>query len=115
MVTESGLQYKVIEEGTGLQPTPEDSVVVQYEGTLIDGTRFDGTYDAMGNPGDPAKFLLGGVIPGWIEGLQLMKEGSTYMFYIPSELAYGENPRPGGAIEPNDALIFKVEMLKVIK
>jgi FKBP-type peptidyl-prolyl cis-trans isomerase len=113
METESGLQYKVIEEGTGASPTPENTVVVQYEGTLIDGTRFDGTYDELGNPGEPAEFVLGGVIPGWTEGLQLMKEGAVYMFYIPSELAYGENPRPGGAIQPNDMLIFKIALEEV--
>ena len=113
METASGLQYKVLEEGTGDSPTPENTVVVQYEGTLIDGTRFDGTYDELGNPGEPAEFVLGGVIPGWTEGLQLMKEGAVYMFYIPSELAYGENPRPGGAIQPNDMLIFKIELIEV--
>ena len=113
METESGLQYKVIEEGTGASPAPENTVVVQYEGTLIDGTRFDGTYDELGNPGEPTEFVLGGVIPGWTEGLQLMKEGAVYMFYIPSELAYGENPRPGGAIQPNDMLIFKIALEEV--
>lgn len=113
METASGLQYKVLVEGTGASPTPENTVVVQYEGTLVDGTRFDGTYDELGNPGEPAEFILGGVIPGWTEGLQLMKEGAVYMFYIPSELAYGENPRPGGAIQPNDMLIFKIELTEV--
>ena len=112
--TPSGLQYEIIEEGTGASPTPQDSVVVKYEGTLIDGTLFDGTYGAGPNGEDEtAKFLLGGVIPGWIEGLQLMKEGGTCMFYMPSELAYGANPRPGGVIKPYDALIFKVELLEV--
>ncbi len=111
--TESGLQYKVIQEGEGASPTPENTVVVQYEGTLIDGTRFDGTYDELGNPGEPAEFVLGGVIPGWTEGLQLMREGAIYMFYIPSELAYGENPRPGGAIQPNDMLIFKIALEEI--
>tara|TARA_R110000868_G_scaffold304437_30_gene565544 strand:+ start:7085 stop:7777 length:693 start_codon:yes stop_codon:yes gene_type:complete len=106
--TVSGLQYKVIEEGTGTQPTAEDTVIVHYEGTLIDGTVFDSSYDS-----EPAEFLLGAVIPGWIEGLSLMKEGATYMLYIPSELAYGENPRPGGVIQPNDAIIFKVELIEV--
>ena len=112
--TPSGLQYKMIVEGTGESPTPQDSVVVKYEGTLLDGTVFDGTYGAGPNGEDKtSKFLLGGVIPGWIEGLQLMKEGGTCMLYIPSELAYGANPRPGGAIKPYDALIFKVELLEV--
>jgi len=109
METESGLQYKVIEEGTGESPTAESEVTVHYEGTLIDGTVFDSSYER----GEPATFKLNGVIEGWTEGLQLMKEGATYMFYIPSELAYGTNPRPGGAIQPNDALIFKVELLEV--
>ena len=74
METESGLQYKVIEEGDGASPTPENTVVVQYEGTLIDGTRFDGTYDELGNPGEPAEFVLGGVIPGLDRRSQLMKK-----------------------------------------
>ena len=100
METESGLQYKVIEEGTG---------EVHYEGTLIDGTKFDSSYDR----GQTIEFPLNGVIRGWTEGLQLMKEGATYMFYIPSDLAYGENPRPGGPIKPNNALIFKVELVSV--
>ena len=112
--TVSGLQYEIITEGTGPSPTPRDSVTVKYEGKLIDGTVFDGTYGAGPNGEDEtATFLLGGVIPGWIEGLQLMLEGGTYILYIPSELAYGANPRPGGAIKPYDALIFKVELLEV--
>lgn len=106
--TVSGLQYQIIEEGTGIQPNAEDTVIVHYEGTLIDGTEFDSSYG-----GEPAEFLLGSVIPGWIEGVGLMKEGATYMLYIPSELAYGENPRPGGVIQPNDAIIFKIELLEV--
>ena len=110
METVSGLQYKVIEEGTGVSPTPKDTVVVNYEGTLIDGTVFDSSYEKN----RPQEFLLGGgVIPGWTEGLVLMKEGATYMFYIPAELGYGENPRPGGAIQPNDLLIFKIELIEV--
>ena len=108
METASGLQYEVIEEGTGVQPTAQDTVVVHYEGSLIDGTVFDSSYD-----GEPAEFLLGAVIPGWTEGVSLMKEGATYMLYIPSELGYGKNPRPGGPIQPNDALIFKVELIEV--
>jgi FKBP-type peptidyl-prolyl cis-trans isomerase len=107
--TPSGLQYKVLTPADGPSPTASDSVVVMYEGRLIDGTIFDTTYDNN----IPAEFLLGGVIQGWIEGLQLMQVGSTYEFYIPSELAYGENPRPGGAIQPNHALIFKVELIDI--
>ncbi len=107
--TDSGLQYKVIEEGTGVSPTAENTVEVHYEGTLIDGTKFDSSYDR----GQTIEFPLNGVIRGWTEGLQLMKEGATYMFYIPSDLAYGENPRPGGPIKPNSTLIFKVELVSV--
>ncbi len=108
METASGLQYEVVEEGTGLTPTPQDTVIVHYEGTLIDGTVFDSSFD-----GDPAEFVLGAVIPGWIEGVGLMSEGATYMLYVPSELAYRDNPRPGSAIQPNDALIFKVQLIQV--
>lgn len=107
--TETGLQYKVIEEGTGKSPSAESTVEVHYEGTLIDGTKFDSSYDR----GETIEFPLNGVIPGWTEGVQLMKEGATYMFYIPSNLAYGENPRPGGPIKPNSTLIFKVELISV--
>lgn len=107
--TESGLQYKVIKEGTGASPTAESTVEVHYEGTLIDGTKFDSSYDR----GETIEFPLNGVIRGWTEGVQLMKEGATFMFYIPSELAYGANPRPGGPIKPNSALIFKVELVSV--
>lgn len=106
--TASGLQYKVITEGTGKQPTPEDLVTVHYRGTLIDGTEFDSSYAR----GEPVTFPLSGVIPGWIEGLQLMKEGGKAELYIPSALAYG----PGGtqgAIGPNATLIFEVELIKV--
>ncbi|GAB5408817.1 MAG: FKBP-type peptidyl-prolyl cis-trans isomerase [Balneolaceae bacterium] len=106
--TVSGLQYKIIEEGTGTQATAQDSVVVYYEGTLVDDTIFESNFGQ-----NPAKFLLGDMIPGWIEGVSLMKEGATYMLYIPSELAYGESPRPGGAIQPNDAIIFKIELVEV--
>jgi FKBP-type peptidyl-prolyl cis-trans isomerase len=123
METASGLQYKVIEEGTGASPTAENTVRVNYEGKLLDGTYFDtnnkelaqaeGLYDQRREPYGPVEFPLNGVIRGWTEGIQLMKEGAVYMFYIPAELAYGENPRPGGVIKPNDALIFKVELLEV--
>ena len=91
-VTESGLQYKVLEEGSGDSPSPTDTVTVHYEGTLIDGTVFDSSYER----GEPATFPLNRVIEGWTEGLQLMQEGATYRFYIPGDLAYGMNPRPGG-------------------
>ena len=108
-VTESGLQYKVLEEGSGASPSATDTVTVHYEGTLIDGTVFDSSYER----GDPATFPLNRVIEGWTEGLQLMQEGATYRFYIPGDLAYGMNPRPGGPIGPNETLIFKVELIEV--
>lgn len=108
-VTESGLQYKVLEEGTGKSPVAEDMVEVNYEGRLIDGRVFDSSYER----GETAQFPLDRVIPGWTEGVQLMKEGATYEFYIPSELAYGPNAPQGSIIEPNATLIFKVELIKV--
>ncbi len=107
--TPSGLQYKVIEEGTGESPTAENTVVINYEGTLINGDKFDSSYDR----GQPTELQVGRFVPGFAEGLQLMSEGATYMFYIPSDLAYGENPRPGGPIKPNSTLIFKVEMISI--
>ncbi len=107
--TESGLQYKVIREGEGETPTPENTVVVMYEGRLIDGTIFDSSYDSN----EPATFRLNQVIRGWIEGIQLMNVGSEFEFYIPANLGYGDNPRPGGVIQPGDALIFKVELLEI--
>lgn len=107
--TESGLQYKVLEEGSGASPTAEDTVTVNYEGTLLDGEVFDSSYER----GQPADIPLNRVIPGWTEGIQLMKEGATYKFWIPGELAYGPNPRPGGPIGPNETLIFEVELIEV--
>lgn len=108
MVTDSGLQYRVIEEGDGASPAAEDQVTVHYKGTLIDGTVFDSSYDR----GEPASFALNQVIPGWTEGLQLMSEGGKYEFFIPSDLAYGDQGRPG-PIGPNSTLIFEVELLEV--
>ncbi len=107
LTTESGLQYEVVTLGDGPMPTETSSVSVFYEGTLIDGTVFDSSYDT----GDTVSFPLNGVIPGWTEGLQLMPVGSTYMFYIPSNLAYGS--RATGPIPANSTLIFKVELLEV--
>ncbi len=107
--TESGLQYIVLKEGTGAQPTAISNVKVHYHGTLIDGTVFDSSVDR----GEPAEFGVSQVIKGWTEGLQLMKEGAKYKFFIPQELAYGANPRPGGAIEPFATLIFDVELIEV--
>jgi FKBP-type peptidyl-prolyl cis-trans isomerase len=105
MTTESGLQYEVITQGTGPRPTAESTVSVFYEGTLIDGTVFDGNFDTK----DTISFPLNGVIPGWTEGLQLMPVGSTYKLYIPSNLGYGS--RPAGPIPGNSVLIFKIELL----
>jgi len=108
-VTDSGLQYKVIEQGSGESPAPVDQVKVHYRGTLIDGTQFDSSYDR----GQPITFGLNQVIPGWTEGLQLMTEGSKYMLAIPPDLGYGM--RRQGSIPPNSALIFEVELIEVIE
>ena len=108
-VTDSGLQYKVLEEGSGVSPDSSDKVRVHYKGTLLDGETFDSSYDR----GEPVEFPLNQVIPGWTEGVQLMKEGAKYKFWIPGELGYGANPRPGGPIGPNETLVFEVELLKV--
>lgn len=110
-VTETGLQYEVIKEGTGEIPTATSRVRVHYVGSLIDGVEFENSR----TNNKPAEFNVGGVIKGWTEGLQLMKVGSIYKFYIPQELAYGANPRPGGPIDPFSALVFEVELLDIIK
>jgi len=104
----SGLQYKIIKQGTGAKPSATDKVTVHYHGTLIDGTIFDSSVER----GQPIELSVNQVIQGWIEALQLMPVGSKWMLYIPSELAYGETPRPG-PIEPNMALIFEVELLSI--
>jgi FKBP-type peptidyl-prolyl cis-trans isomerase FklB len=106
--TASGLQYKALKEGTGSQPKGTDMVTVNYRGTLIDGTEFDSSYKR----GQPATFPLNGVIKGWTEGLQLMKPGSKYQFFVPSNLAYGERS-VGPDIAANATLIFEVELLEV--
>lgn len=108
-VTESGLQYEVIREGQGDRPAAEDLVEVHYEGTLINGEIFDSSYER----GEPAVFPLNRVIPGWTEGVQLMREGAEYRFVIPADLAYGDRD-VGGAIPPNSTLIFKVELISII-
>ena len=109
-VTSSGLQYIVEKEGEGAQPSAEDEVTVHYTGKLLDGTVFDSSV----NRGEPATFPLNRVIPGWTEGLQLMKEGGKTVFFIPSDLAYGAQGVPN-AIPPHSFLIFEVELIKVNK
>ena len=107
MTTESGLQYIILSEGRGNNPTLNDNVTVHYHGTLIDGTIFDSSVDRK----QPATFPLNGVIPGWQEALQMMSVGSKWKIFIPSELAYGESG--AGAIGPNSTLIFEVELLSI--
>ena len=104
----SGLQYKVIQEGTGRTPTATDTVSTHYRGTLLDGREFDSSYKRN----EPTEFPVNRVIKGWTEALQLMKEGSKWMLYIPPHLAYGERGA-GGLIGPNETLIFEIELLKV--
>jgi FKBP-type peptidyl-prolyl cis-trans isomerase len=107
--TESGLQYEIIQEGSGNKPSATDTVTVHYHGTLIDGTVFDSSTER----GTPASFGVNQVIPGWTEALQLMSVGSKFRLYIPQELAYGANPHPGGPIQPYSALIFDVELIEI--
>ncbi|MBI2257480.1 MAG: FKBP-type peptidyl-prolyl cis-trans isomerase [Flavobacteriia bacterium] len=108
--TNSGLQYEVLNEGTGPKPHGQQMVRVHYHGTLLDGTVFDSSYER----GEPAVFGVHQVIPGWTEALQLMYVGSKYRLFIPQELAYGSNPHPNGPIEPFMALQFDVELLEVL-
>ena len=110
-VTASGLQYEIIEAGSGEKPSATNTVKVHYHGTLIDGTVFDSSIQR----GEPATFGVHQVIPGWTEALQLMPIGSKYRLYIPQELAYGAHPHPGGAIKPYSALVFDVELLDILK
>ncbi|KAB2822865.1 MAG: FKBP-type peptidyl-prolyl cis-trans isomerase [Paludibacter sp.] len=105
----SGLQYKVITEGKGKSPSATDTVTVQYTGKLVDGTEFDSSYKR----GQAATFAVNGVIKGWTEALQLMKEGSKWQLYLPSNLAYGETGTAGGPIGPNATLIFDVELVSL--
>lgn len=111
VVTESGLQYKVIKEAKGPNPTIDDKVEVHYVGTLVDGTEFDSSVKR----GQTAKFPLRGVIKGWQEGIPLMNVGSKVKFFIPSELAYGKNPNPNGLITPDEMLIFEVELISIVE
>lgn len=106
-VTASGLQYLVLKEGNGVKPGPNDAVTVHYTGRLIDGTVFDSSVER----GEPATFAVGQVIPGWVEGLQMMSEGAAWRLFIPSNLAYG--PHGTGPIQPNSTLIFDVQLIKV--
>lgn len=109
VTTASGLEYQVLTEGTGAKPGPKDGVKVHYKGTLLDGKTFDSSYDR----GQPAVMPLEGVIPGWSEGLQLMKVGGKTKFWIPAKLAYGEQAPP--MIGPNQVLVFEVELLDIVK
>jgi FKBP-type peptidyl-prolyl cis-trans isomerase FklB len=110
-VTKTGLQYKILKDGTGPAPKATDSVKVHYEGRLINGEVFDSSIQR----GEPAVFPVSQVIPGWTEALQLMKVGSKWQIVIPSELAYGSEMRPGSPIGPNSVLIFDVELLGIEK
>lgn len=108
-VTASGLQYEVIEPGDGPLPTATDLVTVHYRGTHLDGTEFDSSYSRNA----PATFSLDGVIAGWTEGLQLMPVGTKCKLYVPGDLAYGPDVRPGSPFGPNETLVFEVELLSI--
>jgi len=108
-ISESGLRYKVLDPGADARPSLTDSVLVHYKGTLIDGTQFDSSYDR----GAPATFRLNQVVAGFGEGLTKIGAGGKIILYIPSELGYGNSPRPGGVIKPGDSLIFECELLEV--
>jgi FKBP-type peptidyl-prolyl cis-trans isomerase FklB len=105
----SGLQYKVIKAGTGAMPKATDTVTTHYKGTLLDGTEFDSSYKRN----EPTSFPVNGVIKGWQEALQLMKVGSKWQLFIPSDLAYGENGTMGGPIGPNATLVFEIELIDI--
>lgn len=105
----SGLQYEVIKMGDGAKPKDTDKVTTHYHGTLLNGNVFDSSVSR----GQPATFPVNGVIKGWTEALQIMPVGSKWRLYIPSDLAYGAHPQPGGPIEPHMALIFDIELLKI--
>lgn len=108
VVLASGLQYKVIKAGTGKMPKATDTVTTHYRGTLIDGTEFDSSYSR----GEPTSFPVNGVISGWTEALQLMKEGAKWQLFIPADLAYGDRS-VGGKIKPNSTLLFDIELISV--
>lgn len=105
----SGLQYEILIDGKGEKPTAASTVTTHYHGTLINGTVFDSSVERN----QPATFPVNGVIRGWVEALQLMNVGSKWKLFIPSDLAYGANPHPGGPIEPHMALIFEVELISI--
>jgi len=107
--TDSGLQYRIVDQGSGASPKASDTVRCHYEGTLIDGTVFDSSYKR----GQPAEFPVGGVIAGWTEALQMMKVGAKWEVFLPSEIAYGARGA-GGAIGPNETLIFTIELLDIV-
>lgn len=109
--TASGLQYMVLETGDGPKPAATDKVRVHYHGTTLDGTVFDSSVDR----GQPAEFGVGQVISGWTEALQMMPVGAKYKLWVPQDLAYGANPRPGGPIKPFQMLIFEVELIDIVK
>lgn len=109
--TPSGLMFKVIKPGTGASPTANNVVECHYEGKLIDGTVFDSSYER----GEPAQFPVGRVIPGWTEALQKMKTGGVWEVVLPSKIAYGAEGTPGGPIGPNQVLIFRIELLKIVR
>jgi FKBP-type peptidyl-prolyl cis-trans isomerase FklB len=111
VVLPSGLQYKILKDGTGPKPALTDKVTVNYHGTLLNGTVFDSSVDRK----EPLQLSVNGVIEGWKEALQLMPVGSKWKLFIPSELAYGENPMQGSPIEPNSVLIFEVELISIDK
>jgi len=108
--TKSGIQYKVLRKGKGSYPTATSRVKVNYKGSMLSGEEFDSSYKR----GKPSEFGLNQVIPGWTEGIQLMRSGSKFIFYIPQELAYGANPDPRSGIKPYSLLIFEVELLEII-
>lgn len=111
VTTPSGLQYQVIAQGTGAKPTSSNTVMVHYVGRLVDGTKFDSSYDHN----KPAQVQLTKVIPGWTEALQLMPVGSKYKLYVPSSLAYGEAGVPAGGVKPFATLVFEIELLQIVR
>jgi peptidylprolyl isomerase/FKBP-type peptidyl-prolyl cis-trans isomerase FklB len=112
MTTASGLQYKVVHEGPagGAHPRPQDEVKVNYEGTLLDGKVFDSSYKS----GQPVIFTLGNLVPGWVEGIQLMKPGDEFLLYVPAKLGYGDEDN-GSPIPPGSTLVFRIELLGVLQ